>query len=178
VTPLADGDRLHVGGRDLRVRHAPGHTAGSCVLEFDGDAGREAFVGDAVLPEYTPNVGGADVRVDRPLATYLDTLDALAARDYDRVWPGHRDPIDDPTGRIETIVDHHRERTERVVEVLREHGPADAWTVSAHLFGDLHGIHVMHGPGEAHAHLEYLAEQGLVERTAEGYRVRAEADAA
>jgi glyoxylase-like metal-dependent hydrolase (beta-lactamase superfamily II) len=177
VTAIADGDTLHVGGRELEVRHAPGHTAGSCVLAFDGEQGREALVGDAVLPEYTPNVGGADVRVERPLATYLDTLDALAARDYDRLWPGHRDLIDDPADRIHTIAEHHHERTERVVGVLREHGPVDAWTVSAHLFGDLAGIHVMHGPGEAYAHLDYLVEEEVVERDGGEYRLRDDADA-
>lgn len=161
VEPIADGDRLGMGDTSLEVLHAPGHAAGLCC--FETSDGREAFVGDAVLPVYTPNVGGADVRVERPLARYLETLRTIADRDYDRLWPGHRDPIDDPTGRALDIVDHHRERTERIVDVLRENGPADAWTVSSHLFGDLAGIHIMHGPGEAYAHLDHLRREGIVE---------------
>ncbi|MFC4987924.1 MBL fold metallo-hydrolase [Saliphagus infecundisoli] len=167
VEEIADGDRLAVGGRTLETVHAPGHTAGLCLFEFETADGREAFVGDAVLPVYTPNVGGADVRVERPLANYLDTLRTVVERDYDRLWPGHRDPIDDPAGRARTIAEHHRERTSRVLDVLREHGPADAWTVGAHLFGDLEGIHVMHGPGEAFAHLDHLRHEGIV-REVEG----------
>ncbi|SDQ38987.1 MBL fold metallo-hydrolase [Natronobacterium texcoconense] len=160
ATPIADGDALEVGGRTLEAVHAPGHAAGLCCFEIDD--GDEAFVGDAVLPVYTPNVGGADVRVDRPLEKYLKTLRTIADRDYDRVWPGHRAPIEEPTDRALTILEHHRERTAKILDVLEEHGPADPWTVSARLFGDLEGIHVIHGPGEAYAHLDHLYHEGVV----------------
>jgi len=125
--------------------HAPGHAAGLCC--FETESGDEAFVGDALLPVYTPNVGGADVRVERPLERYVATLDRLIDRDYERVWPGHRDPIAEPTARADAILEHHRERTDTILAFLDDHGPADAWTVSAHLFGDLEGIHIVHGPG-------------------------------
>ncbi|WP_148413263.1 MBL fold metallo-hydrolase [Haloferax sp. KTX1] len=164
VTPVEDGDRIAAGDGELDVVHLPGHAAGLSALAFDGErgAGREAYVGDVILPKYTPNVGGADLRVDRPLETYLDSLARLADLDFERAWPGHRDPISDPAGRARVIAEHHRERTERVVSVLDEHGPTDAWTVSAHLFGDLSGIHILHGPGEAFAHLDHLVAEGVV----------------
>jgi glyoxylase-like metal-dependent hydrolase (beta-lactamase superfamily II) len=181
VETVTDGDVIEIGETQLDVLHAPGHTAGLCCFEFeadnmeeDNDGGRdhpEAFVGDAVLPVYTPNVGGADVRVDRPLERYLNSLETIAKRKFDRVWPGHRDVIDNPTERAQFIVDHHRERARRVVEILGEHGPAEAWKVSAQLFGNLEGIHIMHGPGEAYAHLDHLARHGLVEATPDGYNL-------
>ncbi|KAB1188897.1 MULTISPECIES: MBL fold metallo-hydrolase [Haloferax] len=164
VTRVHDGDRIAAGDGELEVVHLPGHAAGLSAFAFDGDEGREAFVGDVILPKYTPNVGGADLRVDRPLETYLDSLARVADLDFARVWPGHRDPIDDPAGRARVIAEHHRERTERVLSVLDEHGPADAWTVSAHLFGDLSAIHILHGPGEAFAHLDHLVAEGVVEQ--------------
>jgi glyoxylase-like metal-dependent hydrolase (beta-lactamase superfamily II) len=160
ATPIEDGDVLEVGGVTLETIHAPGHAAGLCCFEIGGSS--EAFVGDTVLPVYTPNVGGADVRVDRPLEKYAETLRTLIDRDYDRVWPGHREPIETPTERARTILEHHRERTENVLDVLDEHGPADAWTVSAHLFGELEGIHIIHGPGEAYAHLDHLRHERVL----------------
>ncbi|WP_411962948.1 MBL fold metallo-hydrolase [Haloferax sp. YSMS24] len=169
VTTVEDGDRIAAGDGELEVVHLPGHAAGLSAFAFDGDDGREAFVGDVILPKYTPNVGGADLRVDRPLETYLDSLARLADEDFTRAWPGHRDPIDDPAGRARVIAEHHRERTERVLSVLDEHGPADAWTVSAHLFGDLSAIHILHGPGEAFAHLDHLVAEGVVERDGDEY---------
>jgi glyoxylase-like metal-dependent hydrolase (beta-lactamase superfamily II) len=161
ATPIEDGEVLEVGGLTLETIHAPGHAAGLCCFEI-GD-GAEVFVGDTVLPVYTPNIGGADVRVDRPLAKYAETLRHLIERDYNRMWPGHREPIDAPTERAQTILEHHRERTENVLGVLDEYGPADAWTVSAQLFGELNGIHIIHGPGEAYAHLDHLRHEGVLE---------------
>ncbi len=171
VETVAGGDSIEVAGRRLGVLHAPGHTAGQCCFEFRADGGLEAFGGDALLPVYTPNVGGADVRVDRPLERYRDTLQTITARGFERVWPGHRGVITAPSDRARSIVDHHRERAQRVCNVLADHGPATAWETSAHLFGDLEGIHVMHGPGEAYAHLDHLQRHGIVTATDDGYEL-------
>ncbi|WP_410765157.1 MBL fold metallo-hydrolase [Haloferax sp. DFSO60] len=169
VTPVEDGDTIPAGDGELEVVHLPGHAAGLCAFAFEGNSGREAFIGDAVLPKYTPNIGGADLRVERPLATYLDSLDRVVDEQFSRVWPGHRDPIDEPAERARVIAEHHRERTGRVLDVLSEHGPADAWTVSAHLFGDLSNVHILHGPGEAFAHLDHLVEEGVLSRDGNEY---------
>ncbi len=166
VDPLADGEQVRAGDETLRAVHAPGHTEGmTCYVREDGTV----LSGDALLPSYTPNVGGSDPRVEDPLGTYLDVLVDLVEADYDRAYPGHRDPIDDPAARAREIVEHHRDRARRVIEVLEDRGPADAWTVSAALFGDLEGIHIIHGPGEAYAHLEHLRREGLVEEIDGGY---------
>jgi glyoxylase-like metal-dependent hydrolase (beta-lactamase superfamily II) len=171
VDSFADGERFETPEGTLEALHLPGHAAGLAGYAFDDTDGRELLSGDALLPHYTPNVGGADVRVERPLAKYLDTLDRIVDAGFARAWPGHRDPIDDPAGRAREIITHHRERTENVLAVLSEHGPATAWAVSAHLFGDLSAIHILHGPGEAYAHLEHLDAHGAVERTDDGYRL-------
>lgn len=175
VTEIEDGDRIETGEGSLKTLHTPGHAAGLCCFAFEGETGQEAFVGDTVLPVYTPNVGGADVRVKNPLEQYLDSLRTLIERDFERAWPGHRDVIEEPTERARYIISHHRERTERVLGVL-ENGPADAWTVSAELFGGLEGIHVMHGPGEAFAHLDHLESAGHVERSGTEYALLDEPD--
>ncbi|WP_435063977.1 MBL fold metallo-hydrolase [Halobaculum sp. EA56] len=172
VEPFADGDAFEVGGRTLEAVHLPGHAAGLTAFH-DPDAD-EAFVGDAILPKYTPNVGGADVRVDDPLGRYVDSLLRLIDLDPAAAWPGHRDRIDDPAGRAATILRHHVERTGNVVDVLAEAGPSTPWEVSAALFGDLHGIHVLHGPGEAYAHLDHLARAGVVERDGRAYELVAD----
>jgi glyoxylase-like metal-dependent hydrolase (beta-lactamase superfamily II) len=174
VTELEDGDRIETGESSLTTLHTPGHAAGLCCFAL-GAGSREAFVGDTILPVYTPNVGGADVRVENPLEQYLDSLRKLVDRDFERAWPGHRDVIEEPTERARYIIDHHRERTERVLSVL-SNGSADAWTVSAELFGGLEGIHVMHGPGEAYAHLDHLESAGAVERSGKEYVLLNEPD--
>ena len=169
VTPISGGDTFTVNGRELKAVHAPGHAAGLCMFETTIDGRNEVLTGDALLPQYTPNVGGADIRVDGALAKYLETLGRIAEADYDRAWPGHRDPIDDPTARAEHIVHHHEERSWKVLDALDRLGPCDPWTVSADLFGDLHSIHILHGPGESFAHLQHLQDDGLVVREGNEY---------
>jgi glyoxylase-like metal-dependent hydrolase (beta-lactamase superfamily II) len=171
VTPFTGGDTFDVNGMTFESVHLPGHAAGLTAFAFEREGRREAFVGDAILPKYTPNVGGADVRVAAPLEKYVDSLVEIVARDWDRALPGHRDPIDDPAGRAREILAHHRERTANVVDVLERHGACDVWTVSHHLFGELETIHILHGPGEAFAHLDHLARHGIVERDGTEYRL-------
>ncbi|MFC6723969.1 MBL fold metallo-hydrolase, partial [Halobium palmae] len=79
--------------------------------------------------------------------------------------------IDRPSERAREIVDHHEERAWRVLDAVRRLGPCDTWTVSHDLFGGLDGIHVLHGPGEAYAHLEHLERAGTVVRNGIEYRL-------
>jgi len=165
VTELTDGDAVALGRYEAEVVHLPGHAAGLVAYVVERGGRREAFVGDAVLPKYTPNVGGADVRVERPLAQYLDSLERVQSLNLDRAWPGHRGPIFAPSERARDIAAHHEERTARVEEAVADLAPATAWEVSAALFGSLSGIHVLHGPGEAFAHLDHLVREGVLAET-------------
>ncbi len=168
VTPFDENATFDLGSVTLDVVHMPGHAAGLAGFTFDDTRGRELFSGDALLPYYTPNVGGADTRVEHALAKYLDTLSAIIDAEYSRAWPGHRGPIIDPAGRATDIIEHHRVRTERILDVLQD-GPATPWEVSADLFGSLSYIHILHGPGEAYAHLDHLQHAGIVEHDGRKY---------
>jgi glyoxylase-like metal-dependent hydrolase (beta-lactamase superfamily II) len=167
VRTFEDGDTFSFDGTELEVVHTSGHADGLCIFE----CGQDVLSGDALLPVYTPNVGGADVRVDRPLEKYLRALRNVVDADYARAWPGHREPIEDPAGRAAYIIRHHEERAWRVLDALRRLGPCTTWEVSAELFGELNGIHILHGPGESHAHLEHLERSGTVEVDGGVYRL-------
>jgi len=54
---------------------------------------------------------------------YAESLVRIIERDFDAAHPGHRDRIDDPSRRAATILDHHRHRTRRVLDVLADEGP-------------------------------------------------------
>lgn len=174
ATPFEGGDVFSFDRREFEVVHAPGHAAGLSMFETEIGGQRGVFSGDALLPVYTPNVGGADVRVDCSLAKYLRTLTRIVHADYDRAWPGHRDPIDDPSNCAMRILRHHEERAYRVLDTLARRGPCTTWTVSVELFGELDGVHALHGPGEAHAHLEHLEDEGTVVRKGGDYRLTAD----
>lgn len=166
VRAVADGESV-AGGEAI---HTPGHTAGHLAMLTD-DA---LLVGDAVLPTYTPNVGGSDTRLGSALETYLNTLDTLSERfggvdAPPQAYPGHGSTVNLP-GRIRTIRDHHTERIRDAVAALPD--PDDTadppgrtpWAVAGDLFGGMAGIHAKMGAGEAAAHLAFAADHGFAER--------------
>lgn len=170
VRPIQDGDTFTFGSTTLRAVHVSGHTAGLCLFEINSGTDG-VFTGDALLPVYTPNIGGADPRVDRPLKRYLNGLNYIIDANYPCAWPGHRDPIGEPAARAREIIEHHKQRAIRVLSVLANKGPCNAWTISAHLFGELENIHILHGPGEVYAHLDHLEQTGAVDCEANIYRI-------
>ncbi|MFB6082825.1 MAG: MBL fold metallo-hydrolase, partial [Halorientalis sp.] len=56
VETFADGQRFDLDETTLEVMRTPGHTAG--LSSFVMTDRNEVFTGDALLPVYTPNVGG------------------------------------------------------------------------------------------------------------------------
>lgn len=156
VRPLSDGD--HAG---IEVIHTPGHTLGHAAFVADG----ALFVGDAVLPTYTPNVGGSDTRTESPLETYLSTLGRLRSRS-ETAYPGHGVDLD-LRARIDEIRDHHERRARRIHALVVEHERVTPWEVATRLFGEMHGIHAKMGAGEAAAHLSHLDAREYVEQTAD-----------
>ena len=147
-----DGDEI----AGFEVHYTPGHTLGHAAFSSNG----ALFVGDAILPTYTPNIGGSDTRLDDALSTYRETLERLRACNS-TPYPGHGSRVNIPS-RIDEILDHHRDRAENVTAVLEEVGPATPWEVARQLFGEMSGVHLKMGVGEAAAHLWYLESSGEI----------------
>lgn len=155
VVELRDGD--DVAGLDVLA--TPGHTLGHAAL-LEGDT---AYVGDLLLPTYTPNVGGGDTRLSNPLCDYLESV-ARVRRRADVARPGHGESLSFPA-RVDEIVAHHDERSRRVAAAVDDaDDPVTPWDVARALFGEMRGIHVKMGAGEAATHLAYLDDRGAVER--------------
>lgn len=108
VRTLEDGDTV----AGLEVVATPGHTAGH-VSFLDADSGA-LFLGDVVLQRYTPNVGGGDTRVERPLATYLDSLDRLV--ELARQVNGVTKRVDEVSKQVDGVSRQADEVTKRVEE--------------------------------------------------------------
>jgi glyoxylase-like metal-dependent hydrolase (beta-lactamase superfamily II) len=70
---LRDGDAIELGGRALRVIHAPGHSSDGIVLDLVGEG--ILFGGDTV------NTGAVYLQTpDSDAAVFADVMDSLAAR--------------------------------------------------------------------------------------------------
>ncbi len=88
ATPLADGDSLQVGDRELVARHAPGHTTELVVLEW-GDA---LLTADCLFLDGVgrPDLEDADRAGELAGQQYHTLHDLLFAYPDDtRVFPGH-----------------------------------------------------------------------------------------
>jgi glyoxylase-like metal-dependent hydrolase (beta-lactamase superfamily II) len=170
VTPHADGDVV----AGLELVHLPGHTQGH--LGLAGGAAADSplanglprlFVGDAVLPTYTPNVGGSDTRMADPLTAFLRTLatieERLNALPDGEGCPGHGPPMR-LAPRLGEIRRHHRQRIRNVAAVSEGAERVTPWDVAEELFGEMSGIHAKMGAGEAAAHLTFMERRGVVEQ--------------
>lgn len=104
MTTFEGGEPFAFGGFELEVVHVSGPAAGLSLFEFETETGRDIVAGDALLPVYTPTIGGADVRVDTPLENHLQGVHRIGDSNYDRAWPGHRESIGEPANRAAYII--------------------------------------------------------------------------
>lgn len=117
---LADGDVVAVGGLELRVVAAPGHTSDSLCFLLTGEQvpGSLLLTGDTVLGRGTTMIAHPGGR----LGDYLASLQRLARLSadvpVDAVLPGHGPVLADPVGVIEGYLAHRRERLDQVAAVL------------------------------------------------------------
>lgn len=162
---LRDDERVDVGV-DLRVVFTPGHAPGSvCFVSATENA---VYTGDHVMADITPNplltiAPGSDSERTRSLPTYLDSLRKLRSVDAEIGYGGHRDPVPDLRSRIAEILDHHREREERIANLLADAGPTTAYHVTTELFPDLPATEMFAGMSEVIGHLDLLEDEGRVD---------------
>jgi len=109
--PLADGDRLAVGGLSLLVIHTPGHTPGSCCFLVGPPSGgrRYLIAGDTVFPG-GPGHSTSPQELQQTIASIIERLYTLPGDTI--VLPGHGD---------NTTIE--RSRQEYAVFASRPHPP-------------------------------------------------------
>ncbi|MFM8321037.1 MAG: MBL fold metallo-hydrolase [Chloroflexota bacterium] len=139
--------------------HTPGHCAGHCVIRLHD----VLFSGDHVLEDTSPHQSPEHVTLSTGLEHYLRSLQTLsewAGGTVRLTLGGHKAPITDLSGRIEAIRAGHRQRLQKVLDILDE--PHTVSEVSRALFGEVHGYTVLLALEEAGAHVEYLYQRGLL----------------
>jgi glyoxylase-like metal-dependent hydrolase (beta-lactamase superfamily II) len=171
VRPLADGDEVELGGARYRVLWLSGHSDGLYCL-WDERA-RVLVSNDHVLPSITPNVSVWPNGDPAPLRRYLENLRRVLELDPALYLPGHGSPFTAADGRVQRIIDHHERRLAAMLEVVGPAG-ASAWEVCAAAFRaeDLNGHQLRFAMAETLAHMELLAERGLVRAVDDGGLVR------
>ncbi|MFI2377271.1 MBL fold metallo-hydrolase [Streptomyces sp. NPDC018964] len=156
---LAAGDVITVGGLELRVVPAPGHTADSLCFHLPAD--RAVLTGDTVLGRGTTVVAHPDGR----LGDYLDTLRRLRSLTVDdgvhTVLPGHGPVLEDAQGAVEFYLAHRAHRLAQV-ETAVEDGHRTPAEVVAHVYADVDRSLWPAAELSVRAQLEYLREHGIL----------------
>lgn len=150
----AEGMRLG----PFEMLHVPGHCAGHVVIRLHD----VLFSGDHVLQDTSPHQSPEQLTLSTGLDHYLKSLALLRrwAPDAGLTLGGHKEPIRDLAGRIDSIRAVHRERLEKILVLLNE--PRTVNEISKILFGKVHGYTVLLALEEAGAHVEYLYQRGLI----------------
>ncbi|WP_150660651.1 MBL fold metallo-hydrolase [Pandoraea sputorum] len=170
---LCDDDEVTLpDGRTLRVIHTPGHAANHLCYSLD-DA-KLVFTGDHVMQGSTVVINPPDGH----MATYLESLEKLAASAPQWLAPGHGFVIDRPAQRIARLVAHRLAREASTLAALADVGPASIDMLTPVVYADVpatrHGV----ARRSLRAHLDKLAEDGRAVVSADGiWRLRGETEA-
>ena len=160
---LDPGD--HVDG--WRAVAAPGHADGQLMLVRDD----VLVAADHVLDPISPTVGLWPRSRPDPLGDYLGALEATIALDARVAFPGHGEPILDPSARARALIAHHAERLAATAAALGDE-PQTGYEVSFPLFGDdLKPAARRFAVAETLSHLERLVLEGGARRTEDDRRV-------
>ena len=169
---LRDGQILEVGGRKLKCMQVPGHTPGHMCycLEEEGIL----FTGDHVLFDISPNIIAWPC-MDDALGGFLDNLRKVQDIKPELALPGHRKP-GNLGERVRILIDHHEQRLEETLKVVREHPGLGGYGIASHMtwrirsnsWEDFPLTQKWFAVGECNAHLDYLVNRGELERVQKG----------
>lgn len=171
---LDDGESVTVAGTELTARDVQGHAPGERIYTYEVDGEKRAIVGDHVLEEITPNplLQPAETPDDdrpRVLPAYNRSLERMREHAFERLLPGHREVISDPSGRIDEILSAHERRTANVYDLVD--GRTTAVDVMVGLFPDIPATEYFPAMSEAVGHLDVLEERGKVTRRETGDQI-------
>jgi glyoxylase-like metal-dependent hydrolase (beta-lactamase superfamily II) len=169
TTALPPGSLLRIGRREFQAIETPGHSDGH--LAFYCADERLLLCGDTVLTKITPNISLWPHGRPNPLADFLATLERLSRLDVALALPGHGPLIRTFGQRLEELHLHHVERLQAVERAAAS--GASAFAVCAAIFPteQLSAHQIRFAMAETLAHLEYLVQDGRMERI-EGRPVR------
>ncbi|MDX6428960.1 MAG: hypothetical protein QOE54_1326 [Streptosporangiaceae bacterium] len=170
---------INIGARSLRAIATPGHTQGHMV--FLDAAGEFLFAGDHVLPQITPSVGFETQHARNPLGDYLTSLRLLKTMPDALLLPAHGPVTPSVHSRVDELLAHHVERLDKTLSAVDMGADTAAlvaarlaWTRRGRAFAELDPYNQMLAVLETAAHLEVLAERGMLTATESDGRRRYE----
>ena len=152
--PLQGGERFTLDGATLRVIHTPGHASNHLCYLLEEE--KTLFTGDHVMQASTVVINPPD----GDMAAYVASLRELLREDLEWLAPGHGFLMAQPRRAIEWIIAHRAKREAKVVDALRDLGPASVEALLAQVYDDVpERLHAM-ATRSLKAHLFKLRDEG------------------
>ena len=151
-----DGERLQLGDLALTAIHTPGH-ASNCVC-YLLEQERLLFTGDHVLEGVSPVI----LPPDGDMSAYLDSLDKLARRDFERIAPGHGGVLDGGKSVLVWLREHRLARERQVLQQLAR-APATLEELTPAVYADV--------PADRHKWAKFTLEAHLIKLSRDGRAV-------
>ncbi len=107
-----DGEQLTLGECRLLAIHTPGHASNCVCYLLEGE--RLLFTGDHILEGVTPVI----LPPDGDMSAYLQSLDKLESRDFERIAPGHGEVIGHGKDVLQALRRHRLAREAKVLRCL------------------------------------------------------------
>jgi glyoxylase-like metal-dependent hydrolase (beta-lactamase superfamily II) len=163
-TPLQEGERLRLAGRDWAVLHTPGHAAGLiCLYESTSQLllSSDHLLADiSSNPVVEPPPPGETER-PRSLVLYCSSLQRVATLNIDQALPGHGPVIHDVAQLVSQRLDFHQRRLDRVMDSLR-HSARTTWQITEALFPERTPLDTFLAVSEVIGHLDVLEMDGRI----------------
>lgn len=152
---MREGDRVELGSATIEALETPGHTQNHlCFALLEEKA---LFTGDHIMGWSTTVVAPPD----GSMIDYMASIERLRRRHDEIYWPGHGDPVRDPSRYLRALAHHRRTREAAILQRL-EAGDDTIAAMVARIYENvdrrLHGAAALN----VLAHLEDLVARELV----------------
>jgi glyoxylase-like metal-dependent hydrolase (beta-lactamase superfamily II) len=175
--PLHDGETLSFRGRVLEVQHRPGHSPSDTLL-WDSER-RILIAADHLIAHISSNplitrpLDGSRQR-PRALIAYIESLRRTRELPAEIVLPGHGEPITDHASLIDERFAMHRQRWEKIYELIAER-PRTGYEIAQALWGNVAVTQAFLTLSEVIGHVDVLMDEGRVREASENGVIRYEA---
>jgi len=164
---LRDGDTVTTGEFTFRAVWTPGHSSGHlCLYEPDK---KILLTGDHILPRITPNISVNPQSIENPLGRYIDALKEVRQLDVELGLPGHDEPFNNVTARIDAIIEHHIQRNMEILIALQQETKntyeiaQDITWGTGSKWPDLPAFHQRMAVFETRSHLEMMTAESYLD---------------
>ncbi|HKP91382.1 MAG TPA: MBL fold metallo-hydrolase [Thermoleophilaceae bacterium] len=174
---LHDNEVIELRDRSLRVAFRPGHSPTDTV--FHDEERRILIAADHLIAHVSSNplltrpVGGGERR--RALVEYLESLRKTRSMDVELVLPGHGDPITDHRKLVDSRLELHARRANKIHGLIAAEGPLSAHAIAQRLWGDIAVTQAFLTLSEVIGHTDILELEGRVRMLEDDGVVRYEA---